>query len=282
MARPKKYFPTQLETYVQCPLKYRYSQDPEIRDKYRRPSTHLYLGTCVHDALEAFFDISRVPIAERTYEKLEELLRRAWAGVDLPPWKRKKRKEEREQIFGGDRGMEASWGKKALHLLYRFYLLADRTVVPFTAEQFHEARLGSGVLLGGKVDRIDRLEDGSLKVIDYKTGKPPFRKDDDSIAEEDLQLSAYAIVVTKKYEVPVSRCSLFYLAHDEELGFSPSMDLLAGKAERITEIVREIEADEEFEPRENRLCPWCEYREICPVGKEIDPPEVREEPDVPF
>ncbi|MFX8593423.1 PD-(D/E)XK nuclease family protein, partial [Acinetobacter baumannii] len=30
-----------------------------------------------------------------------------------------------------------------------------------------------GVTLTGKFDRIDRLLDGALAVIDYKTGKPP-------------------------------------------------------------------------------------------------------------
>jgi ATP-dependent helicase/nuclease subunit B len=31
----------------------------------------------------------------------------------------------------------------------------------------------AGVELTGKVDRIDRLADGSLAIVDYKTGKPP-------------------------------------------------------------------------------------------------------------
>jgi len=280
----KKYFPTQLTTYQQCPLKYKCSRDPEIRDKYRQPTPQLYMGSCVHDALEHFFDISKVPVGERTYERLEALLRRAWAGVDLSPWKRDQRKEERKRVFGDDRDLEASWGKKALNLLYRYYLIADRTVVPFTAEQFHEAKLESGIVIAGKIDRIDRQEDGSLKVIDYKTGKPPFKRDDESIAEEDLQLSMYAMVVMKKYGVPVTRCSLVFLAHDEEVGFSPSMEMLAAKAKVIEEVVTQIESDTEFAPRENNLCPWCEYREICPVGEKIAPAgkETVEDVDLPF
>jgi ATP-dependent helicase/nuclease subunit B len=34
----------------------------------------------------------------------------------------------------------------------------------------------AGVTLGGKIDRIDRLADGSLAIVDYKTGKPPQKK----------------------------------------------------------------------------------------------------------
>jgi ATP-dependent helicase/nuclease subunit B len=43
---------------------------------------------------------------------------------------------------------------------------------PLVAEVFGEAMLG-GIRLYGKVDRIDRLADGALAIIDYKTGQPP-------------------------------------------------------------------------------------------------------------
>jgi ATP-dependent helicase/nuclease subunit B len=47
--------------------------------------------------------------------------------------------------------------------------------LPVTAEVFGETDIG-GVRVYGKVDRIDRLKDGKLAIIDYKTGQPPSRK----------------------------------------------------------------------------------------------------------
>ena len=44
--------------------------------------------------------------------------------------------------------------------------------MPLVAEVFGEALL-DGIRLYGKVDRIDRLPDGALAIIDYKTGQPP-------------------------------------------------------------------------------------------------------------
>lgn len=44
--------------------------------------------------------------------------------------------------------------------------------VPLQAEVWGEAEV-AGVRLYGKVDRIDRLADGGLAIVDYKTGKPP-------------------------------------------------------------------------------------------------------------
>ena len=46
---------------------------------------------------------------------------------------------------------------------------------PVVAEVFGEREI-DGIRLYGKVDRIDRLPDGSLAIIDYKTGQPPGTK----------------------------------------------------------------------------------------------------------
>ena len=46
---------------------------------------------------------------------------------------------------------------------------------PVIAEEFGEADV-AGVTLFGKVDRIDRLADGKLAIVDYKTGKAPAKK----------------------------------------------------------------------------------------------------------
>ena len=47
--------------------------------------------------------------------------------------------------------------------------------LPVAAEKWGEAVI-DGVTLHGKADRIDRLADGSLAIVDYKTGKPPSQK----------------------------------------------------------------------------------------------------------
>lgn len=46
---------------------------------------------------------------------------------------------------------------------------------PFLVEKWGQAEV-AGVMLGGKADRIDRLADGSIAIVDYKTGKPPSAK----------------------------------------------------------------------------------------------------------
>ena len=64
------------------------------------------------------------------------------------------------------------------------------------------------------------------------------------------------------------------------------MERLGEKAKLIAETVEQIQSDTEFSPKENHFCPWCEYREICPVGEKIEPAEKKtenvEDVDLPF
>jgi len=266
-----KIFPTQIETYLNCPRKYQCSRDPDLRRKYMKSSPHLVLGNAVHDALQMFFDLTKVPLAERKYERLCDLLRDAWAGRGLYKRNAWKQKQAREEAFGEDREAEKAWGQKGLNILYRFFQTQDVKAVPLTAEQFHELRLTEGIVLGGKIDRIDRLDDGSLHIIDYKTGKPPSARDQEQIAEKDLQLAAYALVVSRKFRGRVARCSYLYLNDELEVGFAPDDALLARKeaelADVCTRIAQAWEA-ESFAPTPNPLCGWCDFLEICPEGQE--------------
>jgi len=263
-----KFFPTQLQTYQQCPRKYFYSRDKDIRAKYAKASPAMHLGNAVHDALQMFFDIGKVPMADRTYDRLCGLFREAWAGRGLFARNLYKQTEAREQAFAKDRESEKAWGEKGLNILYRFFQTADVKAVPLTAEQFHETLLAEDVILGGKIDRIDRLPDGRLVVLDYKTGKPPLKKDEESLAKDDIQLAAYAVLVTKKFRGKVARCDYLFLDHELRLGYEPTDELLAVKEAEITALCRKILGDETWEPTPNNLCPWCEYKTICPKGDE--------------
>jgi len=66
--------------------------------------------------------------------------------------------------------------------------------LPIAAEIFGEATV-SGVSLYGKVDRIDRLADGSLAIVDYKTGKAPSAREVE--AGYSMQLGLLGLIAEK-------------------------------------------------------------------------------------
>src|ERR1043166_9495769 len=109
-----KFFPTQLETYRNCPRKYFYSRDKEIRAKYAKASPAMHLGNAVHDELQAFSDISKVGITERLCDRLCNLFREAWAGRGVFATNLYKQTEARDQAFAKNRDEEKAWGEKGL------------------------------------------------------------------------------------------------------------------------------------------------------------------------
>jgi ATP-dependent helicase/nuclease subunit B len=62
--------------------------------------------------------------------------------------------------------------------------------VAIAAEQAGEWNPRSDFLLRGRADRIERRPDGSLAILDYKTGIPPSQKDVDSGRHPQLPLEA--------------------------------------------------------------------------------------------
>lgn len=286
-----KSFPTSLETFRNCPRKFSFDRVPEIKAKYRRPTVEMFVGTCVHDALERFFDTRFTPVPRRTHETLVQCLREAWAGKHLHGRRAVQRREERRAVFGEDRATEAAAGEKAKHMLWGFVQTQDLRAVPFTTEVFHEVPFGGRHVLAGKIDRIDR-EGDALRVVDYKTGRA---KTAEQVRAEDLQLAAYALVAGRKFRAPVARCSMIYLSESREVGFEPDPAWLAAKEEELLRLLDRIEAEDalpdgpgKFGPTPNPLCGWCDYRPLCPEGREYlagvqgAPPPGAEEEGPPF
>jgi len=67
---------------------------------------------------------------------------------------------------------------------------ASGGIVASFAEVKGELALPGGFVLHGRADRIDRLADGSLALIDYKTGTSPTRKDIEEAYAIQLTLEA--------------------------------------------------------------------------------------------
>jgi putative RecB family exonuclease len=268
---PIKEYPTALDAFRNCPRKYAFDKDPGIRARYRKPTAPAFVGACVHDALEKFFHPYDTPPARRTLETAVQYLREAWSGRSLKGRRAVQRREERAALFGTDRDAEAAAGEKAKHMLWNLVHTQDLAVIPHTTELFHDADLGGGRTLAGKFDRIDRMPDGTLRVVDYKTGKS---KPVDRARADDLQLAAYALIAQRKFKVPVSRCSFLFLQEGTEVGWEPDAPWLEAKEAEILGLMDGIRRERalpdgpgKFPPTPNPLCGWCDYRALCPEGQ---------------
>jgi RecB family exonuclease len=114
-----------------------------------------------------------------------------------------------------------------------------------------------GVPFLGIVDRVDRLPDGSLELIDYKSGRALIT------ANVKQQLAIYRhLVAASTGETPAS-VAIHHLATNARI----PVELPAGEwtalLDTAAEGARAIEAEEDFDPQLGRHCGWCDFKHRC-------------------
>lgn len=94
-------------------------------------------------------------------------------------------------------------------LIKKFYEYEKNThSTIFSTDDFFEVALDSEFILKGTVDRVDKLEDGSYEIIDYKLAMD---NKNVNMHRNDLQLLIYGYGISRKYSNRVSFVSYYYL-----------------------------------------------------------------------
>jgi putative RecB family exonuclease len=161
-ARPSRSLsPSRALDFQSCPLLYRF----RVLDRLPEPpSPAAVRGTLVHSVLEALYDL---PAGQRTLDEAIGLVGPQW---DLLV-------AERPEVVGmlaDDATDPLDWLRGAGDMVESYFAMEDpHRLEPAARELQVSAELPSGLVLRGFVDRLDRAPTGQLRVVDYKTGKPP-------------------------------------------------------------------------------------------------------------
>jgi len=235
--------PLRLRVFRSCRLRYSYQYVERISARLRPQDT---AGTLVHNLLCEFF--AKVPRQERTPGCLLEMLQKGWDALS-PRYRR---------IPGVD-----ELRRRSLEQLQRFARQQDLQADPFMVEAYLQVRLAPDLLLFGRMDRIDEEPDGSLHIIDYKTGAHPEEID-------ASQLHLYAIMVEEKLQRPVSRASFWYL--DDGLVWTIQMTDEEKRRARMEAlaVASEMRTVSDFPPTIAPHCAHCPYLYACRYRNEID------------
>ncbi|MGC5628072.1 RecB family exonuclease [Georgenia sp. Z1344] len=252
--------PSRAKDFEQCPLMFRLRVVDRLPEP---PSPAATRGTVVHSVLERLYD---QPAPERTEPVALSLVDPAWQDIRTAD-------SRLDSLFTSPEDADA-WMDQVRALVSQYFRMENpRRLEPAGREMHVEAELGSGVLLRGIVDRLDRSPAGATRVVDYKTGKSPSAR---FAGEATFQLMFYGLVLWRSTGVAPSRLQIVYLADGRTLTVDPEeRDLLAAE-ERIEQIwgrIEEAAVSGVFPPRPSKLCPWCSFQDRCPqFGGE--PPEL--------
>lgn len=255
--------PSRAGDFKTCPLMYRFRTIDHLPEE---PSPGALRGVVVHKVLEDLFDL---PAAERTPEQAGEMVEAAWQFVlDAEP--------ELTAMFGEDpdAGQEtAAWLASCRESLRGYFDLEDpRRLEPAEREVYVEALLDSRLLLRGFVDRIDIAPDGSIRVVDYKTGHSP------GIGFESkalFQMRFYALVIWRTRGVVPRLLQLIYLGDGQVVSYRPDeQDLLATErlVEALWRAIEDARSMREWLPSPSAFCQWCSFQEHCPTFGNQPPP----------
>lgn len=235
---------SQLQTFSVCPLHYK------LQYILKMPTTKtsaLSFGMSIHGALSKLYDIG-FGSKQLTEKDIDNLIYSTWVSEGYQSkLHQNEGKEKAKKIL-------TEYIKQNEHEAYS----PIKTEYPF---QFFIDNLK----IIGRFDRINDLGNGSIEIVDYKTGEniPTEKK-----LAGDLQLTLYALAASEMRDPLLHKdpeniqLTLYYVEQNKKLTTTRSKEQLEIAKTEIINKVHEIEASH-FTCSGSILCNNCEFKMLC-------------------
>ncbi len=249
---------SQIQTYLKCPLSYKYRYIDEIIPP-KEDSLELILWNTVHKSLEYLYkqiNVFKTPNLETLLEYFDTIFDKEIENKNF----------EQNDI----ENFQSRWK----YYLKKYYennkpfdqnkILAIESNINFELQNWAKFRW--------KIDRLD-INNDKIIVIDYKTNKtlPP---DDNQNYNEQIILYSYWVL--QKYWKQFKNISwkIEFLHFEYSKNIEINQDILNNTIKKYTDIINEIEFKKSqlknwnenvFDAKESWLCRFCAYQQICPL-----------------
>ncbi len=233
---------SRISTFINCGFLYRLKYIEKIP---ARPKPHLGFGRILHCTLDKFYSL------DTHYPSLDDLLR-IYKGY----WKTGNDAYKKRYDSG-------------LSILRRYYELniGDRYRTVYV-EQAFEMPIGNH-MLAGRFDRVDRIDDDTYEIIDYKAAKQVATQEQ---VDSALQLGIYGLAF-KLTTGKVPLLSFYFLPENTKVTSKRTDGEIYRIKSGLDAIVEKLMSGEHFDPQEGLECKWCDYKQYCPLKTE-DPQEL--------
>jgi RecB family exonuclease len=199
-------------------------------------------GSAMHTALKAHFDgvrAGRPPGEEAVIACFVDQFEQAKIGDEY------------------QRKLYLAKGREELTRLLRSELAGPAAEIVDTERRF-KVQIGDAVVTG-RMDRLDRMPNGEVTIIDYKTGKAKSQED----ADKSLQLSVYALAARELGMQP-GPLVLINLENSTAMVSRRSEEELRQAEKDVIEVADKIARGEFAAKLDFFMCRNCSYYSICP------------------
>lgn len=236
---PLRLSPSSIAIFQQCPQQYKFRYIDKLGEQYTKAKPYYTMANHVHATLKDL--VSTVPLELRNVATAKRLLLENW---------------EHSRLGFRSADDERRWLEKALSQVKAFALSPYLEASPIMLEAAVEAEVSPGVMLYGRVDRVDQEQHDAIHIIDYKTGKVPPQTN-------WMQLRLHALTLSIMSSRIVSKVSFLYLEPCKMItqGISP-VDLDETRWELLA-IASRIRQERQHIPRPGAWCRGCDFGEIC-------------------
>ena len=245
--------PTTINSYIRCPRSFLYSTVLKI-ESVELDSDAMNFGSIIHDIL---YKSAKSAVNNNGYMSLDEATSLFYKEMGYTIFSTNDRKETYTKR-----------GIKILNGYYKKFCEFPYILIENIEEGFNGINVGEN-FLNGKIDRIEKLSDGTYALYDYKTSAYS------SVSQmaiggsrEDYynQLCCYKYAYEKKYpERKVSKAGIIYLddnkTNEIDLGSSDMEyieNLILDTYKNIHNLNFNIKSDFDI-----KSCEYCAYKDLC-------------------
>jgi len=247
------YSHSRLNTFEQCPLKFKYKYIDKIPET--KTTIEAHLGKIIHSTLEWLYS----QVKQNKIPAIEEVI--IFYSRD---WERKYKSST--TIIKQELTIE-DYFNKGIQFLLNYYTkhkpFNDNTL---EVEKRIFINLGENYKLQGFIDRfVYNLKSGEYEIHDYKTANnlPPQNR-----VDNDKQLALYSIAIKDSLGKEKKVCLVWhYLAHNKKICSRRTDEQLEQLKRETIELIKKIESTTRFPPYISKLCDWCDYKDTCSAWK---------------
>ncbi|MCP4677623.1 MAG: PD-(D/E)XK nuclease family protein, partial [Deltaproteobacteria bacterium] len=237
---------SRLSRFEQCPLAFKLHYIDKLKSE---PGPPLVFGSAIHLILERLIDehVKAGKPGPLSKNRAFELLKDVFVEMKITG----------AELF--DDGMS---------ILRRF--VANQEIIEPTQvlaiEREFKIQAGAYTVLG-YIDRVDRIDNDTVRIIDYKTNRMLFTRNE---VDESLQFSIYCIAAKQLWPWAKNILLSFdMLRHGVTLTTTRTDEQLESALAYVETLSRLTEEVNDYPAKLNTNCVYCDHSKLCPVYNEV-------------